>query len=41
MNHVITLGDVLLVVGIPVGLLLLAAIIFGIIALMNPFRSGH
>lgn len=41
MNHVITLGDVPLVVGIPVGLLLLAAIIFGIIALMNPFRSGH
>jgi hypothetical protein len=41
MSHAITITDILIWIGIPVGLLLLAAIAFGILALFSPFRSGH
>lgn len=41
MDHAITVREVLLVVGIPAGLFVLSACLFGLIALFNPFRSGH
>lgn len=41
MTHVITLGDILFWVGIPVGLLLLGLALLAIIAFLNPFSSGH
>jgi len=41
MQHAITFGDVLIWVGIPLALVALAAALLGILALFNPFRSGH
>jgi len=41
MNHAITIGEVLGAVGVVGGFILLAAIFFGIIWLLNPFRTGH
>lgn len=41
MEHAITLGDVLTVAAIGGGFALLIALIFGLLALMNPFSSGH
>jgi hypothetical protein len=41
MNHAITIGDVMLWVGIPVGLIILGICILAVLSLLNPFRSGH
>jgi hypothetical protein len=41
MDHVITFKDVLItvaVIGVP---LLVVAVLFGLLALFNPFGSGH
>jgi hypothetical protein len=41
MGHAITVSDVLIVAGVGVGMLVLVGGIFGLIWLLNPFRSGH
>lgn len=41
MDHAITLKDVLIVIACGVGAIGVVGVIFGIIWLMNPFRSGH
>jgi multisubunit Na+/H+ antiporter MnhG subunit len=41
MDHAITLGNVLTVVGIVGGFALVLALLIGVIVLTNPFGSGH
>ena len=41
MNHAITLGDVLTVVGIVGGVVVVLGLVVGFLVLTNPFRSGH
>jgi hypothetical protein len=41
MDHAITMGNVLTVVGIVGGFALVLALLIGVIVLTNPFRSGH
>ncbi len=41
MNHTITLGDLALWIGIPLGLLIVAGLLIAILTIFNPFRSGH
>ena len=41
MDHAITIGEVLTVAAIFGGVILVLALIYGAICLMNPFSSGH
>lgn len=41
MDHAITVGDVAVVIGVGVSLVVLAGVCFGLLWLFNPFRSGH
>lgn len=41
MHEVVTVGMIVWPVVIVGGLLLVAAILIGLVALFNPFRSGH
>jgi hypothetical protein len=41
MDHVITIGNVLIVCGVALGAVLIVGGLFLLISIMNPFRSGH
>jgi hypothetical protein len=41
MSHAITLGDVLLVGGSVLALVLVGGALILLLTIMNPFRSGH
>lgn len=41
MEHAVTVKDVLYVIGGLVGLFGVAGLCFGLLWLLNPFRSGH
>lgn len=41
MNHTITIGDVLIVSGIVLGLFVVGGGLILLLTIMNPFRSGH
>lgn len=41
MDHAITVGEVLAIIGIMAGVIAIPAVIFFVIWLFNPFRSGH
>jgi uncharacterized protein involved in outer membrane biogenesis len=41
MNHIITVGDILIIAGSAVVLIAVVGALFILISILNPFRSGH
>lgn len=41
MDHAITAGDVLAIIGVMGGIAAAGAVLLGLLWLLNPFRSGH
>ena len=41
MEHAVTIKDILIWIGIPIVLIVVGAGLLGLLALFNPFVSGH